>query len=112
MSLKSQLCIVLWKNLYIQTIRRHYISLGFELFIVVWVATNVVTERNTSRPKCWLPEKTHDAVGITKYAYGPSVFGNYVYGPPNPYTDKLMEYVIRETCKYNSYFLLLYRLQA
>lgn len=102
MGLIHQLFVVSWKNIYVQSMNRHYILLCLELFLVMWLAANVHIHSNAGVENgCWTENRTYfpvPAVGILSYF---NIRLPFVYGPPNTYTHSLMQEAFNSSGKWS-----------
>ncbi|KAH7971400.1 hypothetical protein HPB49_023490 [Dermacentor silvarum] len=78
----------LWRTLYLQGIRRHYIATAIEIALVSLLFLNLPYQRKLAEPL----SKDSEEVDVSS-AFIPSPVTDIVYAPKNDYTDELMRAV-------------------
>lgn len=91
MGLVKEVLTVVWKNVAIQDIRRHYITLFFEIFAVLLFSVNLKLVHYDDGSLCWLEEKVYRGSVAAEHWWPLGRHELFIYGPQSGYNDQLME---------------------
>lgn len=97
MGFLRQMWILLWVKIYIQTMRRHYCLLFFELFVMIFILRHAVDFQFQDRilQPCLIsigPQEPPTKPLLDDFRiHSPPKDLLFVYGPNNTYINQLME---------------------